>query len=415
MKRFGIFAVVAATIACGNKIAPPAGGSAPSILSVVGDGIGGRVHGGVIITGANLTNGAVQLSSGATIVKLVTDSATATRLAAHFTEPVDPRNYTLTVTTSAGSAAAPLQLLQGEMGPTGAQGTAGPPGPTGSAGTPGITGPQGAQGPSGPAGIAGTNGSNGAPGAAGTSGSAGVTGPAGATGPMGPTGVVDPATAIANGTGPQSASFNITGAATIGTSLTLGGTNIVSTYPFFRITSNQILTGTQTGTNSDTVSGWTINSGGCGVALKWIQTVSNGVLWANRTPEEQALLTAMGRPNIQYVANAFNIYRMSWSAVCPWTFYQHIPNSPQFTVAAFTKLESGVITGWWATGIQSSWSLTGVHAGASAEGYSHPHPATSSVTGSLLIAMPAYVPGYVDLTQPINWGWFPYVSADVTQ
>ncbi len=221
---------------------------------------------------------------------------------------------------------------------------------------------------------------------------------------------------------PQTASFNITGSGTFGGDLHAGGNifigpnNLMNMFPFYRISSNQILTGTTGGTsaNNDTVNGWSANAA-CGVYLRYMFTVNTNVLWANRTPEEQALLTAMGRAGTQYIERAFNVYRLGWNnGPCSWTFFQHAPDQPSMTTAAFTKLEAGTIVGFWANGISTSWALTGTHLGPNINGYSHPHPATSTATGSLLIAMPATVVGYVDLTNPVNWGWFPYVNPDTS-
>jgi hypothetical protein len=180
----------------------------------------------------------------------------------------------------------------------------------------------------------------------------------------------------------------------------------------FRITTNQVLAGTETG-GVDTVNSWSVNPA-CGVTFKFMFKVDTNVVWTARTAEEQALLTAMGREGTQYIERAFNVYRMSWSSVCPWTMFQHVPMQPMLTTAAFTKLESGVIEGQWATGIKSTWGLSGTHILPGIGGYAHPHPNTTTATGSILIAMPATVVGYVDLNRPINWGWFTYMSADTS-
>lgn len=185
--------------------------------------------------------------------------------------------------------------------------------------------------------------------------------------------------------------------------LSLDGVNVLDMFPFYRMTANQALNGT-----ANTITGWEINSG-AGVTVTHLFTVNNNVVWGSRSAEEQALLTAMGRAGTQHITSPFRVYRMSWTTQGSWTMYQRIAKLPSYTTAAFTKLESGQISGQWATGATSTWSLTGTHAAPSASGYDHIHPISASPSGSILVAMPAAVAGWVDLSRPINWGWFPYV------
>lgn len=201
----------------------------------------------------------------------------------------------------------------------------------------------------------------------------------------------------------QTGSFNLKGTGSVD-DLFVGGVNVLDLFPFYRMTANQELN-SASATNID---GWGVNTGQ-GMSVQYQFTVNTNVAFSARTAEEQALLTAMGRAGVQYIKSPFRVYRLSWTQAGVWTMFQHIPQLPTYTTAAFTKLESGAISGQWADGTKATWSLTGVHETPAANGYQHIHPITGSVTGSLLVAMPASVAGFVDLRRPINWGWFPYV------
>jgi len=172
----------------------------------------------------------------------------------------------------------------------------------------------------------------------------------------------------------------------------------------FRLSKNQVLAGI--GAVPDFWSAYP------GVNLTKAFTVSTGVLWANRTAEEQALLTAMGKANVQYIDVSFDVWRMAWTTPSSSnvTMYQYIPTSVALTVGAMVKLESGAISGAWAEGaVVGKWVNTGVHYGANPAGYTHIHPFEGSNAGSLLVALPAAVTGFVDLTAK-QWGKFPYIG-----
>ena len=164
MKRTEVVLFAFCLAACSGKAGPgtvDAGSGAPQISAVVGNGPGGRVHDGIIISGSKLAGGTAKISSGGDIAVLVTDASSDARITAHFTAPMFiSTGATLTVTTSSGSASAAVQVLLGEAGPTGAPGVAG------------ATGASGAIGPTGPAGVTG------AQGIPGTAGALGPTGPA---------------------------------------------------------------------------------------------------------------------------------------------------------------------------------------------------------------------------------------------
>ena len=111
-----------------------------------------------------------------------------------------------------------VQGLQGDtgpMGPQGLQGDTGPMGPMGPQGLQGLQGDTGPMGPMGPQGLQGLQGDTGPMGPMGPQGDTGAIGPMGPQGPQGPAGEVDYTLTIQNGTAPQNASFNITGAGTM--------------------------------------------------------------------------------------------------------------------------------------------------------------------------------------------------------
>jgi hypothetical protein len=98
----------------------------------------------------------------------------------------------------------------------------------------GATGPAGPQGPTGAAGPAGTNGTNGATGAQGTTGATGPQGVAGPTGPQGPAGTVPNLTGDITSTGAATTYNNVVpatkgGAGTVSGLLKANGAGVVST------------------------------------------------------------------------------------------------------------------------------------------------------------------------------------------
>ena len=192
----------------------------------------------------------------------------------------------------------------GSTGPTGSTGATGSTGPTGSAGATGptgstgagATGPTGSTGPTGAtgAGATGPTGSGGAIGPTGSTG-AGATGPtgsAGATGPTGPTGVTGPTGAGATGpTGLTGASLpDITDVA--GTSVTLTPTT----------------NGTTINLGDTQVLGLLINAGNSTnpTAFATVSNVLPGGISSENDPNEAALVTAIGFPQLQSVLGLDN-------------------------------------------------------------------------------------------------------------
>ena len=176
--------------------------------------------------------------------------------------------------------------------------------------------------------------------------------------------------------------------------------------PNYRLSKNQRLLG------AATPDFWSLHPD---MTLSKVLTVADDVLWANRSAEEQALLTAMGKPDTRYIHQPFEIWRMSWTTIpampsSPFTMYQRVNQAIETTVAAMVKLESGEIAGSWASGAKlNTWVNTGEHRGASSLGYTSIHPMRASTAGSLLVALPAAVAGYVPLGEG-RWGDFPYIG-----
>lgn len=174
--------------------------------------------------------------------------------------------------------------------------------------------------------------------------------------------------------------------------------------PFFRMSRNQVLRGI--GAVPDF---W---SAPAGVVLTRVFTVTTGILWANRTLEEQAILTAMGLADAVYINGAFDVWRMSWTSNAPTAhaLHQYIPTSVALTIGAMVKLESGAINGFWAEGaIAGQWVNTGIHYPLTNLRYANIHPMRMSAAGSMLFALPAAVTGHVPLGQN-KWGKFPYIG-----
>ncbi len=176
--------------------------------------------------------------------------------------------------------------------------------------------------------------------------------------------------------------------------------------PYYRLSKNQRLTGT-TGSVPDH---WLSNSG-CTYTL--VQSVVDSTAWADRTNEERELLTAMGRAEQAYVYDEFHIWRLDWvmdeNDANPFTLYQAVNGVNAVSVAAFTKILSGDIDGQWANGATNQWQLTGSHLGFTQHKYHHIHGYPKTPTGSVLLALPAAIAGYINF-DPKTWGVFPYIG-----
>jgi hypothetical protein len=148
--------------------------------------------------------------------------------------------------------------------------------------------------------------------------------------------------------------------------------------------------------------------------------------------DEQELLLAMGRARPARSASTpcprasscgspikhkkFRVWRLSWEGrdglqmdtrLSP---YIKVPQCNMVTTcAAFVKLEHGKVGGAWAQGaVQGKWTLCGTETmWQSTSAHTHVHPTAQSDIGSMLVALPAYVYGKVNLWEPRNWWFFP--------
>lgn len=147
--------------------------------------------------------------------------------------------------------------------------------------------------------------------------------------------------------------------------------------------------------------------------------INSGVAFDSRSAQEQELLTAMGRSGTMHFAPG-PIIVFRWSAPSGrsagdyFGAYYNLKYRTNHvtTCAAFTKLLSGDSARghWLGGGATSEWSLTGSYYRSGGGGYvnSHPYaPASGNSQAEYLIAMPAQVDGFVDLSVPSNWWFFP--------
>lgn len=126
----------------------------------------------------------------------------------------------------------------------------------------------------------------------------------------------------------------------------------------------------------------------------------------------------MGRQVTHLVPGPIYVYRCTWpsgrntgSYFGPYTNTKFKPDSFT-TIAAFIKVESGTpMTSHWFNGYTESdigsWKLCGLHMRSAGGGYTNCHPYAGGPDSAVtfLVALPAVVDGYVDLSEPQNW-WF---------
>ena len=83
MARFPVVGLLCIAVVSGigcNKSGLPAGGDAPAIVSVSGNGSAGRLHSGVVVTGSKLSGATVELISGNDTTALTTDLSESRQL-----------------------------------------------------------------------------------------------------------------------------------------------------------------------------------------------------------------------------------------------------------------------------------------------------------------------------------------------
>ncbi|WP_017191189.1 hypothetical protein [Vibrio harveyi] len=166
--------------------------------------------------------------------------------------------------------------------------------------------------------------------------------------------------------------------------------------------------------------GFLVNSG---VSFTLLETISSNP--ALRSGAQLQLLSEMAsgikeefpdfdiREQGHYFRN-FNVFRVSWDFGDSFDGYEWIffppyagdnksgntpfPKVGVSTVASLIKLESGVASGFLASGgTQGKWKFSkSVNSGDSFGTYVHPHPVTTDKTGSFLIALPVAATGFID-------------------
>ncbi|WP_347361810.1 hypothetical protein [Vibrio vulnificus] len=145
------------------------------------------------------------------------------------------------------------------------------------------------------------------------------------------------------------------------------------------------------------------------------RTIASGVPWADRDPEEQEILTAMGMAGKVHFNPAIRVMKLAWSGFQSGVHnsYSIYPNpigngSGWVTIASYAKLLSGSISGWWLNGVHSSWALCGMHYAGGPGRYIHAHPYVGSASGEVLFIWPGIVSGYVPLDKNApKWGYWP--------
>lgn len=178
------------------------------------------------------------------------------------------------------------------------------------------------------------------------------------------------------------------------------------TNPIIRLTKNQSLMGN----SGSPPTGWSAHPN---CIFENVCNVGSNADPNTRHPFAQELLDSIGIKPVVSLGLGFNIWRISWPANTPYLMYQFL-NCSNYTntVAAYTKLESGSVSGAWAHGATAGeWKLTGQQTGGNMlHAYWMIHPIPSSAAGSLLFALPAAVIGVVDINDNKHWSLYPYIG-----
>lgn len=159
----------------------------------------------------------------------------------------------------------------------------------------------------------------------------------------------------------------------------------------------------------DFTSGWIIHNWCTITTYKTI--LNDGTPFASRPAEDREILAAMGYHGEQYLISDIVIKRIVWTAREDYTLpYFWLPINPGklYTTAAFVKLISGQVYGFYANGAETGkWKLCGTTTTQGLRSYAMVHPYNNNSTvsggGELLITMPGVVDGHVDLSNPTNW------------
>lgn len=177
----------------------------------------------------------------------------------------------------------------------------------------------------------------------------------------------------------------------------------------YRQSRNQF--GNLTGTALD----YFARNGGFTIDVTLHRTINTGVSWADRDPEEQEILTAMGRAGAKHFQPAIRVMKMVWSGFdsAVHSRYTIYPSpigsiSTYVTTASYAKLMSGDIRDMWLQGVNDQWGLCGKHFAPAPGAYLHAHPAPYSASGEVLFIWPGITSGHVplDRNNP-KWGYYP--------
>eukprot|EP00033_Pygsuia_biforma_P000527 GCRY01000618.1.p1 GENE.GCRY01000618.1~~GCRY01000618.1.p1 ORF type:complete len:286 (+),score=21.22 GCRY01000618.1:61-858(+) len=146
--------------------------------------------------------------------------------------------------------------------------------------------------------------------------------------------------------------------------------------------------------------------------------VSASTEWSKRSTEEQLLLTAMGRYGARYLYAPFKVFslRFNESTITenyPWLvtpyFAMPIIRDQPITCASFCKVVEGDFVDYYLAKhpTDGTWGLCGRNIWPTTGAYMNTHPQQLSNRGEVWIALPACVYGYVDLSNPLHWFYFP--------
>ncbi|TNF69314.1 MAG: hypothetical protein EP298_04030 [Gammaproteobacteria bacterium] len=146
-----------------------------------------------------------------------------------------------------------------------------------------------------------------------------------------------------------------------------------------------------------------------------IKTIKTNVIWQDRDSQEQEILKAMNKENIQHTLPEFNIIKMTWKKIFVEDkgrlFFQMIKYHTWVTNACYAKLVSGHLSGSYFENISDQWGLCGTSKLLNHTSYTTPHPYAQSETGEVHFCLLGTVAGRfpLDRNNP-KWGYLPYIQ-----
>lgn len=184
--------------------------------------------------------------------------------------------------------------------------------------------------------------------------------------------------------------------------------NYHAEFPFYRMTDNQQLDDSE---GNGIPDGWSF---GANIACEVAGVIEGYQTWADRTDIEKEFMTAAGAENFNKWGDTdANIWRLSWDLTqdqfdngggANYLIYITARGFTTATCRALSKLESGAVVAdkGFLAGISESVSITGQTVTSNAR-YFNQSVAIDSLSGSLLIALPAVVAG---IHPDDRWGFF---------